>query len=458
MTDKDAFQPTGSSASSHGHWTDHQLRLKDVLDWTFAGNPLPADADAHGRLLVLDTIGCMLAGRVAPEVIALEEQFSNLESGPFCFPQGRRLSSSAVCAVGAMAATWDEACEGHALAHGRPGVPIIAALLPLALTRDTRIGPFMDALAAGYEVGARAGAWLRIRPGMHVDANWPALGVAAAVAHLLGLDAQDAFTAVNIAACQLPTSLYLPVASGSVARNTYLGHAAWLGTMAALSAQAGIAAPTDALGYYAQHHSAAPPEPLIASGRRLFLEGYLKPYAAVRHVHYGIEAARAAREQLDDGVEKISRIRLKIYPEAITYCGNRDPQTPIQAQFSLSYGVAAALRFGTVDPAQYRKERFNEPELRRLEKLVTLVPDEEMGKAGARGATLTLESGYSEAEATVTTIKGDAADPMSQEEVAAKFLRYAKPSVEPDKAYHFAAAMVACTPDTPVRQLWDLLF
>jgi len=438
-------------------WTDHQLRLRDTLSWAFASAPLAPGVDEYGRLLLLDTIGCMLAGRVAPEVIALEEQFNNLESGPFSFPQGRRLTSSAICTIGAMAATWDEACEGHALAHGRPGAALIAALLPLALTRDTRLGPLLAALSAGYETGARAGAWLRIRPGMHVDANWPALGVAAGVAHLLGLDGDDAMTAVNIAACQLPTSLYLPVSAGSVARNTYLGHAAWLGTMAALTAQAGMGAPADALGYYADNYSAATPDLLIPAGRHLMLEGYLKPYAAVRHVHYGIEAARAAREQIDD-VKTISRIRLKIYPEAITYCGNRDPQTAIQAQFSLSYGVAAALRFGTVDPGQYRKDRFNEAEVRRLEKLVVLEPDSALGEAGQRGATLSIEAGYKEAEATVSTIKGDPQDPMSQEEVAAKFLRYAAPSVDPEKAYHFAAAMVTCTSDTPVRQLWDLLF
>lgn len=447
MTDKSWLQ-----------WADHRIRLEDALAWGFADGPLAPEADMQARLLLLDTIGCMLAGRVAPEVIALEEQYSNLESGPFCFPQGRRLSISAMSSIGAMAATWDEACEGNALAHGRPGVPIIAALLPLALSRDARLGPFLAALSAGYEVGARAGAWLRIRPGMHVDANWPALGVAAAVAHLLGLDARDGMTAVNIAACQLPTSLYLPVAGGHTARNTYLGQTAGLGTSAALSAQAGITAPVDALDFYADNYSAASPEPLVPAGHRLLLEGYLKPYAAVRHVHYGIEAARKLREQLDDGVEKISRIVLKIYPEAITYCGNRDPQTAIQAQFSLSYGLAAALRFGTVDPAQYRKERFNEPELRRLEKLVKLEADNALGAADQRGATLTVESGYSEDEATVTSIKGDPSDPLTQEEVAAKFLRYAAPSIEPEKAYHFCAAMVACTPDTPVRQLWDLLF
>ena len=451
MTDKPVQE------KSWQRWTDHLLRMQDVVGWTHAAAPLPTEVDAQLRLLLLDTIGCMLAGRVAPEVIAMEEQFSNLEYGPFCFPQGRRLSTMAATTVGAMAATWDEACEGLALAHGRPGVPVLAALLPLALTRDTRIGPFLAALSAGYETGARAGNWLRIRPGMHVDANWPSLGVAAGVSHLLGLDAQDAVHAINLAACQLPTSLYLPVAAGSAARNTYLGHAAWLGTMSALSAQAGITAPADALGYYADNYSAATPEPLIASGRHLVLEGYLKPYAAVRHVHYGIEAARAAREQLNEGVTKISRIRLKTYQEAITYCGNRDPQSAIQAQFSLSFGVAAGLRFGTLDPSIYRKDRFNEPEIRRLEKLVSIEVDPSLG-IGERGATLILEEGYSEAEATVKRIKGDPEDPMSQEEVAAKFLRYAAPSIDAEKAYHFAAAVVTCTPDTPMRQLWDLLF
>ncbi len=439
-------------------WTDHVLRLKDTVAWTFAdGAPSPV-LDTKLRLLLIDTIGCMLAGRVAPEVIALEEQFSSLEYGPFCFPQGRRLSTMAATTVGAMAATWDEACEGLGVAHGRPGVPIVAALLPLAITRDTRLGPFMAAIAAGYETGARAGAWLRIRPGMHVDGNWPALGVAVAVAHQLGLDAEDAMNAVNLAACQLPTSLYLPVTSGSVARNTYLGHAAWLGTMAALSSQSGIRAPADALGCYADNYSAATPEPLIPSGRRLLLESYFKPYAAVRHVHYGIEAARAARQQLEVDVSELSRIRLRIYQEAITYCGNRDPRTAIQAQFSLSYGVAAALRYGTVDPSIYRKDKFNEPVLRRLEKLVTIEADTTMTAAGQRGATLTLEAGYSEAEATVTHIKGDPEDPLIPEEIAAKFLRYAAPSIAADKAYHFAAAMATSTPDTPVRQLWDLLF
>ena len=441
---------------------EHWARLRRVIerfgDKERYFDVTPEAVDAKARLMLLDTIGCMLAARAAPEVAGLESEFSSLESGPFRFPGGERLSALGAAAVGAMAATWDEACEGHALAHGRPGVPVIAALLPQAIARDLTLGALLGALIAGYEVGARAGAWLRIGPRMHVDGNWPALGVAAGTARLLDLAPGLALVAVRTAACQLPASLYLPVASGASARNTYLAHSAWLGLLAAFSAAGGVTAPADAVAHYAEHFSAATDEPLIDAERFLILDAYLKPHAAVRHAHYGAEAAGVLRKRLKGSTQEISAIRLATYAEANTYCGNRDPQTPIQAQFSLSFGVAAGLRHGSIDAGIYRKGPFQDAELRRLEKLVRVEIDPSLGDSGRRGATLILEAGGKTRRARVSTIKGDAALPMSQEEVAAKFLRFTAKSVPAAKAYAFAAALVSCEPQVTCRDLWDLLF
>ena len=408
--------------------------------------------------MLLDTLGCMLAGRSAPEVAAFESHSCRLEQGSFRFPGGQGMSLLSAAAVGAMAATWDEACEGHALAHGRPGVPVIAALLPQAFARMTVLSELIAGVLAGYEIGARAGAWLRVRTGMHVDGNWPALGVAAGMAQLLRLPLEARMNAINTAACQLPASLYLPVKTGDNARNTYLAHSAWLGMLASLAAAAGVSAPEDALPHYAERFSAAGEDAPMPADRLFIVDAYLKPHAAVRHVHYGAEAALRVRKQLASDASAIRSIRLSIYQEAITYCGNREPQAPIQAQFSLSFGIAAALRYGRIDSELYRRPHFEDPELRRLEKLVQVEADPAIA-AGARGATLAVDTLDRSCEVRVDAIKGDREDPMSRDEVTDKFIRYAAGSaVAPEKSRAFAEALLDADPGLEFSALWQLLF
>lgn len=429
-----------------------------------AARPASAEAASQARRLLVDTVGCALAGRHADEVRRLEAALAACEPGDFSLPGGAAMGVQAAAQVLAMAATWDEACEGHALAHGRPGVPLVAALLPLALRRGASLGEFTDAFVLGYEVGARCGAWLRIRPGMHVDANWPALGVAAGVARLLGLAPAGIVQAIDIAACQLATSLYLPVREGRTARNTYLGHSASLGLQAAFASAAGIDAPEGALAHYAQTHSAATAQPLADAATPLLQDAYLKPFAAVRHVHYGATAARQIREQLGGdtaGIAGIVGIVLRVYDEAIVYCGNRAPRTPIQAQFSLSFGVAAMLRFGDVDPSVYAAPRFDDAELRRLEALVVLETDADLTARRQRGATLTATLVAARAgdtlRRTVGTIAGDAAHPLDRAALAAKFTHYAAHSVAGPAAAQFCDAALDAPAGTALRALWQAL-
>jgi 2-methylcitrate dehydratase PrpD len=428
----------------------HAAGLHAQLKRASSAQTWPEEVSRKARLMLLDTVACMLAARTAPEVIGLEASLAALEPGSFCFPGGKPLSLLGAAAVGAMSATWDEACEGLAMAHGRPGVPVVAALLPHAVIHNASLGALLHAIVAGYEVGARAGAWLRIRPKMHVDGNWPGLGVAAAMADLLDLPSGKRKTALDIAACQLPTSLYLPVARGANARNTYLPHSAWLGVLAAASAACGVAAPDDALTHYAEHFSAGSAEAAVANDRFLILDAYFKPHAAVRHVHYGAEAARLLRDRLQGRTASITSIRLQIYREAITYCGNRAPQQPIQAQFSLSFGFAAALVHGGIEASVYRGGAFNDPELRRLESLATIEPDEELTSAGKRGATLVIEAGGERLEQRVDAIQGDPEMPMTADQVRAKFVRYVGSS-------RFADRLLQSAPETPFREIWASL-
>jgi len=262
--------------------------------------------------------------------------------------------------------------------------------------------------------------------------------------------------AIDIAACQLATSLYLPVQQGRTARNTYLGHSASLGLQAAFASAAGIDAPDGALAHYAHTHSAATAQPLPDAATLLLRDAYLKPFAAVRHVHYGATAARQIREQLAQDTTGIQGIVLKIYEEAIVYCGNRAPRTPIQAQFSLSFGVAAMLRFGDVDPSAYAAPRFDDAELRRLEALVVLETDADLTACKQRGATLQVSHAGGTLAQTVGTIAGDAAHPLDRAALAAKFVHYAARSFDAGRASRFCDALHD-TDDIELRTLWRQL-
>ncbi|NBX55864.1 MAG: MmgE/PrpD family protein [Betaproteobacteria bacterium] len=413
-----------------------------------AGFELPPQVQQQARWLVLDTLGCAIAGARSPTVRSwLDAQ--GLRTDPFGTALAQQAAPSAGAAMAfALAACWDEACEGHARAHGRPGVAALAAIWPWV--DKLHWGPLLRALVLGYEVGARMGALLRIAPGMHVDGNWPALGAAAAAATAMGLDAGPTWSAVNTAACQLPMSLYRPIQTGDTARNTYLGHAAMLGQMAAQSAACGITAPQDAVACFLKvAYGKTMPSGELPTDAFEILSAYFKPHAAVRHVHYGAQAALALRPQVDMAL--IEGIDLWVYEEATIYCGIRQAQTPLQAQFSLSFGVAAALRWGHLNPEAYAPDFFHDPLLRNLERKVTIHIEPTWGPQQMRAARLRLKlRDGRELENTATRVMGDALSPWREADLVDKFLSYAQPSLGAKRAQAVAQHILHAPAHAPI--------
>ncbi|WP_376098480.1 MmgE/PrpD family protein [Roseomonas sp. CCTCC AB2023176] len=147
-----------------------------LLDHLWMHPPAP-EVLARARLLLLDTLACAIAGAAAPELRALARDLAR--SGPGTLrPTGisETLDPPSLALLLGTAACWDEACEGLARAHGRPGLHTIPAVVALALRDGATLGATLDAIVVGYEVAGRLGEVLRIRPGMHVDGTWGASG------------------------------------------------------------------------------------------------------------------------------------------------------------------------------------------------------------------------------------------------------------------------------------------
>ncbi len=430
-------------------------QLNQIIAWLAANDPT-ADAavQRRARLLFLDTVGCMIAGLAKPEPGAMVASLGALEPGSVLLPGAETpLTASSAAYVAGLAACWDEACEGLPRAHGRPGLHAFGPALALGLARDHTLGETLCALVAGFEVAGRLGEYLRIVSGMHVDGTWGTFGAVAAAARLLGLTPHETAAALQGAACQLPYSLYLPISQGATVRNTYVGEAARRGIACALAVQAGVSAPAgaieafDGLALRKEDHDKA----LAPAGEWLILQGYLKPFAAVRHVHYGAQAAIDwRRSQSKPDTTKIKTLELRIYGEAMTYCGNRAPVTPIQAQFSLGYGLAWALFQGDLGPEAYHDDSLSNDEVRRLEALVTIVEEPDFTRANKRAARLVVNG----ETIAVDAVPGEPDLPLPADEVEAKFIRYVAPVMGQAEAEGLAARLLRAPLSSPLKEMF----
>ena len=413
------------------------IRVGPLLEWLggirLAETP---QVEEKARLLLVDTLACAISGLGKAEPAALAAQLARIAPGPVRLPGTEQgLAPSEAAFVLALAACWDEACEGLARAHGRPGLHAAASAAALGSAFKSTLGEVLQAVVFGYEIGGRFGEALRVRPGMHVDGGWGSLAATAAACRLLDADEETSQHALAMAACQMPCSLYLPVAEGCTARNTYSAHAAAMGIFYAKSAIAGITAPPgafDAAGALNFDAEKTDVSPLEATEDFYILEGYLKPYAAVRHVHYGVACAELWRRDnpgADPG--EIDAIELETYQEAVTYCGNRRPRTAIQAQFSLTYGLAYALRTGNLTPDAYLPEALEDAEQQELERKirVTVSPD-----IRNRGAVLHVRAGGDLQSYRVVSVTGDVDRPMSTGQVVTKAREYMMPVIGAERS------------------------
>ncbi|MCA3323568.1 MAG: MmgE/PrpD family protein [Roseomonas sp.] len=426
----------------------------DVIAFAWDG---PAGAAAQSaRLLLLDSLGCMIAGLGHTTPRAFAEALAITMPGAVRLPGcGAGLAEAGAAAALAAAMCWDEANEGLARAHGRPGLAVAPLCIAALAAGRVSARAAHDAFALGYEIAARAGEIWRIRPGMHVDGSWHALGAAAAAARLAGGDAAEVARAVRLAACQIPFALYAPIAAGMDGRNSYPAHAVLLGAMAAAAARAGMDAPADGLVEARRiallHETPARRAP---AGEWLIEQAYIKPFAGVRHAHYAAAAALELRAAIADRLADVAALRLETYAEALRYAANRAPARAIQAQFSLSWAVAAALMQGDLGPAAYTDAALADPALRRLEALVELSEDTALTKAEQRGArlTATLANGESH-QAFVSAIAGDPGLALDAAAVMAKCQRFAAPVIG-DTAMARLAAMIMTADGTAPRDFF----
>ena len=189
------------------------------------------------------------------------------------------------------------------------------------------------------------------------------------------------------------------------------------------------------------------------------LELYFKPYPVCRWAQPAVEAALTLRAQYGIDAEQIERVEIASFVQAVAL-DTKEPHDTEEAQYSLPYAVAAALKFGSLSARQIDGESLKDPEVLRLSRCTELreVPGytERFPAERVADVTCVLRDGRI-LERQEAACPGDPSRPMSGDQLAAKFRALAGPVMTEAAASLVERTISGLTADDDSRTLSELL-
>lgn len=210
---------------------------------------IPAGVRGHAKLVLLDTLGVILAGSEQPEVAGLRDRLGRSGgTGATVYARGFPTADPRHAALlNGIAGRSIELCEGHRYVSCQGAVQIVPAVLAAAEQSGADGRAALAGLILGYDVAVRIGAGTTPRPLAHQNGQWPLIGAVAAAARIRGLDAAGTSLALRIGATQVLTPSYTNAVAGATSLNVAGGMAGLVGALAPDLALAGFAARPDAI-------------------------------------------------------------------------------------------------------------------------------------------------------------------------------------------------------------------
>ena len=447
------------------------MRATSITErWTdfFLSTPydaLPPDVVQHAKRALLDYLGVALAGASMPMARIMAEYYRDVggRGEASVVLAARRIPAVHAATVNGVYAHALDMDDGHRSAAGHPGVATLPAALAAAEMHGASGQELLRAIVFGYEVFVRLGARLNpehLRRGFHTTATVAPFAAATAAGLLMGLD-RDALTrAIGLAGLQ-GAGLMEVFHDGAMAKPFQTARASAAGLLAAELARRGAAGPRTVLegeqGFLQAMRGDHDADSLAARlGDDWAIRGvYFKEYAACRHTHAAVDAARLLRDEHALRPDQVERVLVRTYAVADRLCGTTVlPAGPSEAKFSLPYTVACGLAYGHARQSCFTPELVADPSLRALAGRVRVEVDP------------TLEADYPARRATALVVittdgrtlrvdipfaRGEPELPLADADLVAKFLDNARPALAA------AAAERDLAPDARAAAIVDLV-
>ncbi|MGH7300447.1 MAG: MmgE/PrpD family protein, partial [Candidatus Rokuibacteriota bacterium] len=401
---------------------------------------LPDEAVHAARLVLLDTIGAMVAGSALPEHRRLADAMHERRSRATATLLGHGGKADPLLAtfVNATAGVALEVDEGSRLGGGHPAIHVVPGALAVAEDIGADGRRLLESIIAGYEVCSRLGSATTPRPNVHSHGTWGTIGTGVAVAKLAGLDAPGIRSVINLAASMSPANTWTTALEGVTIRNAYPGRSGLEGVLAVELHRAGFTgladAPSDVYGTILADRF----EPSLAldglGGPLRIQQNYFKLYACCRYNHFALDALLAMAKGLHaDQVERVVVTTIPFGPRM----AEPAPASMLGAKFSIPYAVAAALVLGRADVSAFVEPALGDPRIRALAARVEVRVDARMSPRRSDYPTALVDLELTDGQVlsgSTTIVRGDFENPAPPAEVVEKFLALASGPLGPERA------------------------
>ncbi len=339
---------------------------------------VPAVVLQGSRDALMDTLGAAIAG-TREEVCGIAERFVR-ETGarPEASVWGKNLATSP------LEAAFANGISAHALdfddsiptLRGHPSATMIAAGLAVGEATGASGAALLASHAIGLEIAGKLGRMLgddHYLRGWHTSATVGAFSSATVAARLWGLDALGMQTAWGLAASQMSG---LVRNFGTMTKPFHLGQAARAGVLSAWLARAGFTADTqifDGPNNLQHTYAGADGVDLALLVKRLAQPWeMIEPGIAVKRWpccygnHRPITGLLALRAEHHIHADEIDDIEVAFVEGNDAALISTNPQTALEAKFSIEYVAAATMIDGRITLDSFTDEMVQRPALRTL--------------------------------------------------------------------------------------------
>src|SRR5438034_9683575 len=356
--------------------------IEELAHFT-AGTPweaIPKSVREHAKLVVLDTVGVILAGSIQPEVAGVRARLTATGGhGATILAPGAPTSDPRTAAfLNGLAGRSIELCEGHRYVSCQGAVQALPTALACGewLQRSGR--ETLSALIFGYEVAVRLGAGLTARPLAHQNGQAPLLGAVGAGARVRGLNGDQMSLALRIGAILVLTPGYTNAVAGATALNVAGGMSGFAGVLAPELALAGVAAQPNAIeeAFGQLVGDGFRPEALTeALGQRWEIaRNYFRLRACCNPIYSALDALEDILNDLRPHPASIERIEVATYRFAANM-RESDPVNYFAAKYSLPHAAAALVLRGDAGYHAFTEEVVRDPAIAAIRRRVAVRED-----------------------------------------------------------------------------------